>query len=403
MAKKSSKFLREVKIDWDEIEKKVREHKKKKLKQAAVIAACCVAAFALVYIFFQVKTYDKYRVISESKRSDTQATEFTRFQGNILKYSNDGAFYTDKKNNLIWNQTFEMQEPLMASCEDYVAFADKDGQDIYIMDTEGLQGRIETTMAIQSVQVADNGTVAVLMQEQGVGYIAIYNSQGECLAEGALHMENTGYPMAIALSHNGEMLAVSLLDVNEGSVKTTVSFYNFGAAGQNEIDNIVASYSYTDCVIPEMLYVNDSRMIAFGDHSIIIYNGSQEPKEEKTISVKSEIKSVFSDQAYFGIVVSDKDKQNQRKMIVYDMKGHEKTEADLGIGYDDIYFLSDHEICVQNSNQCEIYTMHGIRKFRSDFDNDLYYVIDGAGVRNYQFFMEGVTEQVRLKFFSSAR
>ena len=35
MTKKSSKFLREVKIDWDEIERKVREHKKKKLKQAA--------------------------------------------------------------------------------------------------------------------------------------------------------------------------------------------------------------------------------------------------------------------------------------------------------------------------------------------------------------------------------
>ena len=31
MTKKSSKFLREVKIDWDEIERKVREHKKKKL------------------------------------------------------------------------------------------------------------------------------------------------------------------------------------------------------------------------------------------------------------------------------------------------------------------------------------------------------------------------------------
>ena len=97
MTKKSSKFLREVKIDWDEIERKVREHKKKKLKQAAVIAACCVAAFALIYIFFQVKTYDKYRVLNEIERSDTQATEFTQFNGNILKYSNDGAFYTDKK------------------------------------------------------------------------------------------------------------------------------------------------------------------------------------------------------------------------------------------------------------------------------------------------------------------
>lgn len=115
------------------------------------------------------------------------------------------------------------------------------------------------------------------------------------------------------------------------------------------------------------------------------------------------LKSVFYDQTYFGIVVSDKENQNQRKMIIYDMKGKKQTEADLGIGYDNIYFLSNHEIYVQNSNQCEIYTMHGIRKFKSDFDNNLYYVIAGSGFRNYHFLMEGTTEQVRLKFFSSAR
>ena len=403
MSEKTNKFLREVKVDWDEIERKVREHKKKKLKQAAILAACCVAVFAGLYIFFQVKTYSKYRVVDAVERSDTAAATFVQIQGNILKYSNDGAFYSDVRNNLIWNQTFEMQEPLMETCEDYVAFADKGGQQIYVLNTEGLQGTIETTMQIQDIQVAAQGTVAVLMKKEGAGYIALYNKEGVCLAEGALHIKNSGYPVTMALSADGKNLAVSILDVAEGSVKTTISFYNFGSAGQKEVDNLVASYSYAGSVIPELHYVDGNKMLAFGDGSIMIFDGNKKPEEKKTIKVEHDIKSVFYDDAYFGYVFADKENENQRTMVIYDTKGSEIMSAELGINYEQIYFMANHEICVQNEKQCEIYTLHGIRKFKTDVEKNLFYVLDRKGVRNYLFLLEGETQQIRCKFFSSAR
>lgn len=403
MSDKKNRFLHEVKVDWDEIEQKVREHKKQKLKQAAVIAACCIAVFAVIYIFLQVKTYSKYRIVNTIERSDTEATKFVQFNDNILKYSNDGAFYTDIKNNLIWNQTFEMQKPLMANCEEYVAFADKGGQKVYILNTSGLQGTIETNMQIQNIQVANQGTIAVLMKNDSASYIALYNKEGECLAEGALHMENSGYPMDMALSNDGQKLAVSILDVSQGSVQTTLSFYNFGSVGQNEIDNIVNTCSYAGNVIPQIVFVNNNRMLAFGDGSIMIFEGSEKPEEKKTIKVSEEIKSVFYDSSYFGYVYSDRENDNKRKMMIYDMKGSQVTDAELGINYDDIYFLANHEICVQNDSQCEIYTLHGIKKFTSKFDDDLYYVLSRKGVRNYSLMLEGETQQIKCKIFSSAR
>ena len=36
-----------------------------------------------------------------------------------------------------------------------------------------------------------------------------------------------GTPLAIALSADGQKLAVSSMDIHDGSVKSTVSFYNF--------------------------------------------------------------------------------------------------------------------------------------------------------------------------------
>ena len=277
MADTNTNYLTKVEMDWEEIDRKVKLHRKKQLRRLAIIAACCVAGFAALYIGSQLKTYNKYKVINSTERTDTDAARFMLMDGKLLKYSNDGAFYTTAGNELIWNQTFEMQKPIVATCEGYVAFADENEQEIYVLNTDGSQGIIDTNMQIQKIAVARQGTVAALMKNKDVNYIALYNKDGECLAEGALHMENSGYPMDITLTSDGKKLGVSVLDVNSGSTNTTVYFYNFDTAGQNEIDNIVNKCAYKDTVMAQLICTNGNRIIGFADNGIYIYDGSQKP------------------------------------------------------------------------------------------------------------------------------
>jgi len=403
MADTNTNYLTKVEMDWEEIDRKVKLHRKKQLRRLAIIAACCVAGFAALYIGSQLKTYNKYKVINSVERTDTDAARFMLLDGKLLKYSNDGAFYTTAGNELIWNQTFEMQKPIVATCEGYVAFADENEQEIYVLNTDGSQGIIDTNMQIQKIAVARQGTVAALMKNKDVNYIALYNKDGECLAEGALHMENSGYPMDITLTSDGKKLGVSVLDVNSGSTNTTVYFYNFDTAGQNEIDNIVNKCAYKDTVMAQLICTNENRIIGFADNGIYIYDGSPKPEEKKVIPVSAEIKSVFYDDSYFGIVTGD-EKEKTRRITVYDMGGSEKMSENLDISYDRIYFLENHEICIQSSEQCEIFTLHGVKKFQSSFEGKkLQYVMSRNGVRNYLFLVEGETEQIRCRFFSSAR
>ena len=403
MADTNTNYLTKVEMDWEEIDRKVKLHRKKQLRRLAIIAACCVAGFAALYIGSQLKTYNKYKVINSVERTDTDAARFMLLDGKLLKYSNDGAFYTTAGNELIWNQTFEMQKPIVATCEGYVAFADENEQEIYVLNTDGSQGIIDTNMQIQKIAVARQGTVAALMKNKDVNYIALYNKDGECLAEGALHMENSGYPMDITLTSDGKKLGVSVLDVNSGSTNTTVYFYNFDTEGQNEIDNIVNKCAYKDTVMAQLICTNGNRIIGFADNGIYIYDGSPKPEEKKVIPVSAEIKSVFYDDSYFGIVMGD-EKEKTRRITVYDMGGSEKMSENLDISYDRIYFLENHEICIQSSEQCEIFTLHGVKKFQSSFEGKkLQYVMSRNGVRNYLFLVEGETEQIRCRFFSSAR
>ena len=68
------------------------------------------------------------------------------------------------------------------------------------------------------------------------------------------------------------------LDNNDDDIKTTIAFYNFGSVGQNEIDNCVGSYSYPDMVFPEIDFLSNDKMVAFGDGEVILFEGTQKPQ-----------------------------------------------------------------------------------------------------------------------------
>ena len=192
-------------------------------------------------------------------------------------------------------------------------------------------------------------------------------------------------------------LAVSMLDINDGNVKTTIAFYNFGSVGENEIDRIVSANSFSDMVIPQLDFVSDDRMVAYGDSEIAIFEGTQKPKLAQEIPLTGEAKSIFNNNKYVGVVYSNNDEKLTHHVAVYDMHGFTVMEKDFSQEYTEIGFLSNNEVCILNDHSCDIYTVRGIYKFHYDFDEELYKVISGGTGLNYTIILENSTEKVRLK------
>lgn len=397
ITKEKKKRFRMVKTDERELEQKLRAHRRKIMRRTLIAIMIIFALFFGLYIYIATRTFTDYTAVSTVERSDTAAAQFEEFGGNVLKYSNDGAFYTDRSDHMIWNQTYEMQNPRVDICENYLAIFDRGGTSIYILTKDGMQGNIKTTMPISQVCVASQGTVGVLMREDATSYLQMYDKEGGLLASGELHQENSGYPLAIALSGDAKKLAVSMLDIGEGKLETTIAFYNFGSVGQNEIDNIVASYTYADEVFPQMEFLNSNRMVAFGDSSILLFEGTQKPKVTQKTELDKQIKSVFYNTEYLGVVYNNEDSNNTRHVEVYDMKGKKVLSKDFDMDYSRISFLENNEICVTNDVQCRIYSLYGVERFRYTFDRKLYCVMSGTTQLNYIFILDGTTEKVRLK------
>ena len=72
-------------------------------------------------------------------------------------------------------------------------------------------------------------------------------------------------------------------------------------------------------------------------------------------------------------------------------------ENDTTLMYDTISFLENNEICVQNQNECELFTIHSIKKFYYQFDTRLVDILSNGNGQDYIFLFDETVEEVHLK------
>lgn len=398
MAKKTDfKTVETTQEELEELEQKIRRHRRQTFRYVVLAVFVFFLLIVGIQLWLSLRTYTSYEIQNTAERMESASAEFESFLGNIVEYNNDGIVYRGSDNELIWNQSFEMTTPILTTCGDYLAIYDRGGTSIYIMSENGLVRKIETSTPINRVCIANQGTVAVLMKEDNISYVRLYDRKGNELASGKFFEEKGSFPIDIALSSDAQKLAMDMLDVTQGTVCSTISFYNFGSVGQNEIDNIVGTYSYDDTFISEIKYVGEDRMLAISDSGLIIFEGSQKPAPKKEVEFEQEIQSLFHNGKYVGIVYSNQDQSNSWHIKVYDLNGNTVMENDTELSYNQIEFLDNNEICVRDDYSCELFTIHSIRKFSYTFDREVYKILSGSDRQSYTFVLNGEVEEVRLQ------
>lgn len=389
-----------VKVDHaqlEEIEKQVRRHRRKTFGHVVRFLILLAVVIVGVQLWTALRSYSSYEVRSITERQDSPATRYEAFLGKRIEYSNDGIIYRGTDDELIWNQSFEMVSPVLEICEGYLAIYDQGGTSIYIMTELGLSQKIETSMPVNRVCIANQGTVAVLMKEKAVSYVRLYDLKGRELANGEFFQDKGSFPVDIAFSSDAKKLAVCMLDVTGGKVSSIISFYNFGSVGQNEIDNNVGTYTYEDVLIVDIDYVSAERMIAFSDAGFILFEGEQKPEPKRIVEYEAAAHSVFHNGKYVGMTYSNPELEGGWHICVYDMNGSVIMENDTTIPYSRIEFLENNEICVRDAHNCELFTIHSIRKFSCTFDEELLKILSGGDSVSYTFVLEHETNEVRLR------
>jgi len=397
VAKVKEKGFKTVETNYEELEDQLREYRKGNFKLLLRIVLVIAIVVLAINIMYALRSYDAYEVTDVIERNSNSATEYQMFGDYLLEYSNDGISCMGADQEIIWNQSFEMISPKVVVCGGYLVVYDAGGTQLYILTEAGLQKNIETSSPIQTVSVAKQGTVAVLMREGFESQVKLFDKKGNELANGKFYGDKGGFPIDIALSYDGTKLAVDMVDVSAGNVSTTISFYNFGSVGQSEIDNNVGSYTFEGIMVPEIDYISNSRMIGMGTGRMLVFEGNQKPELVREVPIEQEVLSYFHNEKYVGIVYDNVDEEALWHIKVMDLRGNKVMENDISIAYDSIEFLSNNEICVSNATECEIFTIHSIKKFSYTFDKELYKILSGDTGQNYTFIFRDTIEEVKLK------
>ncbi|MCR5098278.1 MAG: DUF5711 family protein [Lachnospiraceae bacterium] len=363
-------------------------------KRALIFVLIALVLAAIMVVLWLFATYDDYEEMSSVGLANEAETKYTDFRENLLSYSRDGAFYTDYSGNLIWNYTYEMDEPHIESCGDRLLIYDRQGTRMIIQSSAGNIGEISTTLPIVDADISASGETAVLMQDGSTGYITVYAQDGSTVASGEVHTANTGYPVAIAISSDGKSMGLSLINLNDGDVKTTLNFYGFGEGGSSQKDNITASYSYSDMVIPDIDFVDDDRLVAFGDAEIVVYTPGDSPKVGAEIFLPNSIISVFHNDSYIGMVYTGSE---GNELKVCSLSGVEKYTVPTDTAYTKCEFNKNDEVMLTDGEDISIFTPLGVEKFNYHFNEGFYQMIPWESSRSYVMVEKGAIRRIRLK------
>lgn len=343
------------------------KHRMAIISRTILVILLCAALGATIYVQLKNQVFTSYVTLSSVDKQQYDNAVCLNYEKGFLTYSKDGISYTDNKGNAIWNQTFEMQDPMVRIARTRVAVADYNGHIIHNIALSGDAVEIDTNLPIRQFALAENGMVATILEDTNITWIYLYNSAGEKVAYIKTTMQKSGYPAAVALSPDGKLMAVSYITVESGAAKSSVAFYNFSSVGQNFVDNFASGADYVDAVIPYLTFINGDTAFAVADNRLVIYSGDQRTKSTADVSLEEEIQSIFYNENYIGLVFLDTTGAGKYRLDIYNTSGTVVTSLYFDMDYKDIILYKD-IVIIYNETQCTIFNMKGLERFRGEFE-----------------------------------
>ena len=371
-----------------------KRQKRKRWKKTGIIAGSILAVSIGIYLLINLQTYTSVRTVDTYPVSGAASNEYKQFADGVLKYSRDGISYLDQKGSEVWNQAYQIQNPVVDVNETSGAVADKGGNAILVFNEEGLRGEIETDLPIERISVSEQGIVSVILIDEGSSQILCYDAAGNILVEHKTSVNGTGYPMDAALSPDGEILQVLYLYTQDGTITSRVAYYNFGQEGESETDHQVTEQEYKDVVMADGFFMNQSVSAAVGDNMLTIFRGKSVPEEAVKVEIDKEIKSVFHSQKYIGMILKNEGKEGY-ELRLYNDRGQMAMSEDFSGDYSNVKICGSQVIMYDGKN-CSIFTRGGIQKFEGEMNSNILEIFPVAGVNKYIVMNENGMEVVRL-------
>ncbi len=362
------------------ISKKIRMHRLHSLLRVLLIVGVLTAIIWVAVSSYKNQVFSGYVITEKGNYTVLENTSYLENDGSIVKYSKDGISNTGINGEAIWNLTYEMQSPIVRIADGFVAVGDYNGHIVYLVDSSGSTYEVDTKLPIRDFSVSSAGYVAAVLEDAGNSWINLFSKEGTQMVEAKATMSKTGYPLAISLS--GEVMGVSYFYVDGSTMRSSVTFYNFGGVGENTTDHIVSSYDYAGAVVPMIIFMNDESAFAVADNRLMFFTGSRKPVSNADILLGEEIQGVYYSDTHVGLLFYDQTGMNKHRLDVYDTSGTKVMSYAFDMNFKDI-LIRNNQIMIYNESECVVVGLNGKEKYSGMFEGKVHYVVPTDSARKF--------------------
>lgn len=357
------KVIENTQEEIEDYENRLQQHKNKKTKVFVVILIIAAMVAVAYFMYQNYRTFEKYEIVKTIEMTETYNSTFATYNEGLVKYNADGIEYM-VDGEIKWKQAFEMKNPIVDVCGEYVAIAEHRSNKVYIFASDGLKGEVQTSYPVISLDVASQGVVALITEEEKINHIEIIDKNGKQIAEGQTVLSGDGCPVDISISEDGTKLVVSYLYLSDGVMQSRVAFYNYGEVGKNEVDRLVGGFNhYKSTIVAKVEFINNDVAVAFGDDMITIYSAKQKPELVTDIKVDKTIKNIAYDEEYIAYIVETGEADKAYELFVYNTNGKLQTQKKFNFDCTAMQLVED-VVVLYNNNELNIYTVQGVNKFK---------------------------------------
>ena len=384
----------QVEVTEREIRAELIRQKRKRQQRAVIVCVIIAIISVMAYLLVSLQTYTKVRVSDTYASKGASDNSYVQFLDGVIKYSKDGIAYMDQTGKEVWNQSYQIKNPILDVNGKSAAVADKAGNDILILQEDGLKGEVHTTMPVERISISEQGIVSAILKNESEMKIICYDMKGNILVEHKTTLAGTGYPVDIALSADGNLLQVMYLYTQKGQLVSRLHYYNFGDAGAGKTDHQVMAKNYKDTILASGFFMNTETSAAVGDNRIVIYQGKDSPEQVASIKLDKEIKSVFHSEKYIGLVLKNQGGSGY-ELRLYDKTGKVVLSKYFKGDYKHVK-ICNNQVIMYDGKNCNIFMKNGIQKFKGETDSNILEIFPIGGVNRYIVMSANGMEKVRL-------
>ncbi len=377
------------------------DRNKKKRRRLRVLAISIgaaliigIAAIVIVSYYYVNRSFSGYDVVSEINRADSNNVTYRSFQNNLLKYSRDGISLLDGNGKTLWNGGYEMENPQVDICGEYVAVADIGAKKFYVYNGKDSGVDMEMPFPIGRLKVAANGKVAVLLHDEDSDVINIYdpyNTVEPLKVEVPTNVTDNGYPLDFDISPDGDSLVAAYM-LASGGMETKVCFYNFTEVGQDQ--NTLVGKSFEKNMISCIKFIAEDEVAICYENGFSFFENMKKPEMAFEKTFDKEIKSLGYDEDHILVITGNAGSTEDQFAHLFSFRGKEEMTEKIGFKYTDIMMV-DQEIIFTDDQSCHILRKNGKEKFFFDFGKKYEYFFPAK--RDNQYFLLDETTIKKIK------